>query len=144
MSISRTKRDPGQIEQYEHDELANSKRVKLVDTEMSMELSADDGDSVQIQGRLDELSPVDSSPIDISMAKEIKVYVKSLSAGQKPSLSVKISPKDSGNDFIEIATITPSELSSGMVMSASLTVLAKRVKIDGIDLTLEVTILARG
>jgi hypothetical protein len=116
----------------------------MVDTEISIELDADDGDSVQVQGRLIESVLTPGSVANIVAAKEVKIYVKTLSAGQQPTLSVRISAKSAGDDFMEIATIVPSSNVGTIVASATLPVLAKRLKIDGLTSDLEVILLGRG
>lgn len=46
MGDNRSRLDPTQITQREHDEAAKAKRVKITDTEINMELNHADGDSV--------------------------------------------------------------------------------------------------
>lgn len=88
MKETRTKRDPNHIVQYEHDELSGAKKVKMVDTEMSIELDADDGDSVQTQARRFEYSPKSEEEVDVSQWSEYQVYSKGA------TFEVYVSPGD--------------------------------------------------
>jgi hypothetical protein len=95
--MKRTKRDPNQIQQMEHDESSNAKRVRLIDTEISMELDHQDGDSVTShpaklvvsvmnltsEDNGDEIVP----PIDCSSIREIEVHVEG-----SGSVEVMVSP----------------------------------------------------
>jgi len=85
--------DATAIAQCEHDPDAGAKKVRLIDAEM--ELSADDGDSVQTQGRVFEYSPATGEEIDITACRQIKVY----SSG---NITVEVSPDTSGDTFILI------------------------------------------
>jgi hypothetical protein len=143
--MSRSRRDSAQINQFEHDEIVNAKRVTITDTELSIELSADDGDSVQVQGRILTSSPIDDTAIDVSAYKEIRVYTKTANAGPKTPLSIKVSPVASGDVWIEIATVAPSETLDAVVASNILPILARRVRIDGIDIAeATVNVVLRG
>lgn len=69
----RTKRDVNQIVKAEHDELTNSKKVRIVETQFNMELDADDGDSVSVQRRVKELNMKDGDIAEVVNYKEFVV-----------------------------------------------------------------------
>jgi hypothetical protein len=110
--MSRSRLDPNQISQCEHDEESGAKKVKLLDAQM--ELSADDGDSVQTQGRVFEYSPASDEAFDITACREIKVY----SSG---SMTIEISPDADGDNFIALGGYTDE--------SPILSVLARRARV---------------
>lgn len=122
-----TKLDPQYIARCEHDEASESKRVKIVDTELSIELDADDGDSVQTQGRLIDYNLTSGEVADISICREIKVY----SSGE---FTVEYSPKTEGEDsWISMGQSTNE--------TAIIPILAKRVKVTSAS---PIIILGRG
>lgn len=124
--MSRTKRDPGQIVQYEHDEQDNAKRVKMVGTDIAISVDADDGDSVAVQPRVFEYPITDATPVDITACKELKVY------GQG-SMTLEVSPLTSGDSWVTIGTYTDE--------SPILPVLARRARVTSPN---PATILGRG
>lgn len=105
--MDRTKRDTNQIQQFEHDEASNAKRVKMVGTEMSIELDHADGDSVTSHPAKLSASAlgVDASdndkeiipPLDCSSLRQISVRVDG-----SGSVQVMVSPTDSGDFFYEL------------------------------------------
>lgn len=112
--MNRSKLDPNQIMQYEHDDSTHAKKVTVVDADIAMELSADDGDSVQTQGRMFEYTPASEQEIDITACKQIKVYGTG-------SIITEISPDASGDTWITIDSSTD--------MSPILDVLARRARV---------------
>lgn len=104
--MSRSKLDPTQISQLEHDEASKAKRVRMVNTEINMELNHADGDSVTSHPAKLAVSVtgVDSSdagkeiipPMDCSSLSAVAVHVQG--AG---SVVVEISPVDNGSFFVE-------------------------------------------
>lgn len=108
-----SKLDQRQIVQREHDENHNAKRVKMVETELSMELNAADGDSVLVFKHQVETQELDS-PINCSGLSVATLYVKSGSA------HIEVSPKESGDEFYPI---------NNVASMAQHEINAKRVKI---------------
>ena len=123
----RSKRDTTQIQQFEHDEAANAKRVKITDTELSIELNHADGDSVtthpaklivsvtgvEVTDNGTEIIP----PMDCSSLRQIKVDIDGTG-----DVEVWVSPTDSGPFFYSIgnaSTITD--------------ICARRIKIKSVD-----------
>lgn len=123
----RSKLDPNQISQFEHDEENCAKRVTIVNTEMAMELSADDGDSVQGQARVFEYQVISGEEFDITFCKELIIYCDE-------SYTLEISPVPSGDRwssktsssgesmliFARRARITTSDDSSLVVLGRGL------------------------
>lgn len=128
----RSKRDNSQIAQFEHDESSNAKRVKMIDTEMSIELNHADGDSVTshpatlivsalgVDNNDSEIVP----PQDISTMKKIKAYVQIQSGTPQGTLKIQVSPVDTGDVFFDIA-----EINAANGMSPALDVMARRIKV---------------
>lgn len=106
MSISR--RDAAQIAKFEHDEASNSKRVKITDTQINVELDHTDGDSITshpaklIASALGVVSPADDGSeiipaLDCSSLREVRVDING--AG---TVDIQVSPEDSGSYFYSI------------------------------------------
>lgn len=143
--MARSKKDPNQIIQYEHNDDLNAKRVEIVSAEMSMELDADDGDSVQTQGRVFEYANMaDNTPVPCTACREVKMYVKSTQAGATGDVVLSVSADDTGDAFEIVTTLTPSATDGAVVSSDVKTVLAKRMKVTGVDGDVEVKVLGRG
>lgn len=73
--MSRSKVDPVHMMQFAFDDASESFKTKLTDTEISMELSAEDGDSVIAKREflvvsIDENSP----PLNVSMYSQVCAY----------------------------------------------------------------------
>lgn len=90
MSNDISKRDPQQIARYEHDEVLGCKRVSVVGTEMAIELSADDGDSVLVRPETTSLSPQLGAAIDVSKFKTIQIYAKKQAGGTDSQIAIHI------------------------------------------------------
>lgn len=69
--MARSKMDPSQITQTAYDEAAEAHRVLMVPTEMSMELSADDGDSVHAIPKMQVIQVQAGQVVDSSQAKVV-------------------------------------------------------------------------
>lgn len=102
--MERSRLDPTQIAQMTYDEVSRATKVKLQDTEMNMELSADDGDSVLSEpvklvtsavgcDEADNNSDVIPA-LDCSKLREVHVSVEGTG-----SVDVLLSPVDSGDFF---------------------------------------------
>ena len=145
MSGNRSRRDPNQIEQYEHNEEINAKRMELVGGEVSMELDADDGDSVQTQGRAFEYTNiVNDTPVSCIACSKINMYVTSTQSGATGNVQLWTSPDTSGDRWVQRATAIPSGVNNETVETGPLDILAQRMKVTGIDGDVEVKILGRG
>lgn len=132
--MARVKKDPTHITQIEHDEASGAKRVRLVDTEIAMELDHTDGDSVtshpaklvisvtglSAEDNGDEIVPA----IDCSSIREIEVHIEG-----SGSVSVLVSPVDQGSYFIP-------HTGSGKVV-------ARRIKIVSVDAVGSVHVVGR-
>ena len=104
-----SKADPIQIARRVFDEESDSNRVKLVETEMAIELSAEDGDSV----------------LAVHTSLVLQEGIHSV-AGMKTlclygSATLSVSPHDEGEEFY---SISPAE-------TEPKTICARRLKIEG-------------
>jgi hypothetical protein len=103
----RSKFDPSQIAQMTFDELSKSNKVKLVDTEISMELDHKDGDSITshpakllasaVGCDLEDAGSDVIPALDCSSLREIRVDVEG-----SGSCVVLVSPIDQGDFFYEV------------------------------------------
>jgi hypothetical protein len=130
----RSRRDPNHISQHEHNEELDAKRVEIVSADMSIELDADDGDSVQTQGRLFEYSNVQNdTPMPCGACKEVNLC-------SNTPVQLMVSPDDSGETWLQVAeTVNNSLQQTGPVQ-----ILAKRMKVTGMTESTTVKILGRG
>jgi hypothetical protein len=94
--------DPVHIEQAEHDHEAEAKRVMIVSTEMAIELSADDGDSVISKHESKIVSG--EEPADCRGMKTVCLF--------GICDSVMISPADSGENWhlLSLTALVPKEI----------------------------------
>jgi len=107
--MERTKRDINQIQQFEHDEKSNAKRVKMVGTEISIELDHKDGDSVtshpaKLSASILGIESSDSDKqilpvLDCSSIRTLKIHLDGEGAFQ-----VLLSPSDEGDYFYEASS----------------------------------------
>lgn len=107
--MERTKRDQNQIVQFEHDEASNAKRVKMVGTEMSIELDHTDGDSVtahpaKLSASSIGVEAADAGqeiipPLDCSSIRHLRVDVEG--AG---NVRVEVSSADQGDHWREVSS----------------------------------------
>lgn len=122
----RTQRDNIQIQQFEHDEISNAKRVKIADTEIGIELDHSDGDSVTIHPSKLVVSSlgVDASDSEIipaqdcSSLKTLKIYIVLKSGLRNSNILTQISPVDSGDVWFTLDTNVNSNESSIMSICA--------------------------
>lgn len=136
--MGRSKRDVVHIQQYEHDELSNSKRVKITDTELSIELNHADGDSVTSHP-----AKLTASAIDVDASNNGQEVIPALECSSMRKISVivngtgsvkiMVSPVDSGSFFVELLETI------GGVMD----ICARRVKIVSVDLVGDVHLVGR-
>jgi len=126
----KSKRDPNHIIQHEHDELSGAKKVKLIDTEMSIELDADDGDSVRCQSRCESIVMVPGQEIDISKYSRAKMYVLVQSASVKSQITLEISPEPTGTFFRPTSMyLTPTSIVGDSMESSEMSVMGMRARI---------------
>lgn len=72
--MEQTKLDPNQISQSEHDQVAKAKKVKIVDTAFSIELDAEDGDSVISKKQTKAVLISDGVILDLSMVGKVCLF----------------------------------------------------------------------
>lgn len=106
--MSRSKLDATQIAQYTYDPVAEAQKVKIQDTELSIELSHSDGDSITahpaklIASALGVVSPADDGEdiipaIDCSSLSQVRVDIDGTGA-----INIMVSPVDSGSYFYSV------------------------------------------
>jgi len=133
----RSKADPNHISQLTFDEESNSTRVKLVDTQINMELDANDGDSVTSHPVKLTASALGCSsddngidiipPLDCSSLKEVRV---SINGGGY--INVMVSPNDSGDFFYLVGG-----------HDETLQICARRIKVKSVDAIGDVHLVGR-
>ena len=118
MSIEERDRtlDPRHIQQAVYDIESNSNRVKVVDLEMQMELSADDGDSVLSLPDCTHFSKLNMTSgtevvLDFSCQKytHYQIYVEKLSAldsNVSYSLDLKVKPSDVSPNYFTAGSLS--------------------------------------
>ena len=124
--------DPNQIVRYSYDDEKNASRVTVVETEMAIELDADDGDSVQTQSRLFEAELTIANPIGIDSVNTLKLYCQTLDDGANGYVRLYVSPETSGNMWYYTGTeINPSSVTGETVASDRVSdVIARRMKVE--------------
>ena len=136
--MSRSKLDANQIIQYVYDSVNEALKVKLQDTEIAMELSATDGDSVTSHpvkltaSALGVTSPADDGTdiipaLDCSNLSQVRVDINGTGAVQ-----VMASPNDSGSYFYVVGA-------GGSV----LTICARRIKVVSTNAAGDVHLVGR-
>lgn len=96
--MGRSKADPNQIVQITFDEELEAVRVHVLPTEMQMELSAEDGDSIQTQKQMQVIVASAGQVIDSSKASRM-----CLSAESVVSMVV-------GELEVSLGTLTPGQV----------------------------------
>jgi len=114
-------------------------RVKMIDgVEMSMELSAADGDSVMSLPELATHSANVSAgqsgdvlaAVDASGAREVQLYVESKSnIGGAITCKIMVSPLESGDVWLLVDSAIPGNNSGDVTATAVNKVVAKRIKV---------------
>lgn len=135
--MSRSKLDPTQITQMEHDEKSKAKRVKMVGTEMSIELDHRDGDSVtahpaklsasslgvEASDANEEIIP----PLDCSSIRKLQVHVEG-----SGNVLVQVSLSDSEDSWLDLGQcLQPTE------------VCARRVRVKSVNAQGDVHLVGR-
>lgn len=98
MSNSKVRFDVTHLAQMEHDPDAKAKRVKMIDTEMEIAVSADDGDSVEIRPMRQVLEVAPQQEVDCSKYYAICAY-----GPTAPDLWV--SPDAAGEEWYNLGTV---------------------------------------
>lgn len=134
--MGRSKLDPAQITQMEHDEVSKAKRVRMVGTEISIELDHKDGDSVTVHPAklIASVTGVEASDndseiipaLDCSSISKVKVHVDG-----SGTVKIMISPVDSGSLFIEASAADLNDL------------VARRIKVISVDVVGDVHLVGR-
>lgn len=71
-----TRLDPAQIAKYKFDETIDADRVTMVNTEIAIELDANDGDSVEIRAMEVRATPALGADVDVSKMRRVAVWVE--------------------------------------------------------------------
>lgn len=131
-----TKRDVNQIIKLEHDEANNAKRVKMVDTEISIELDHTDGDSVTCHP-----AKLTASVLGVDTDDNGQEIIPALDCSSIRKLNIKIdgsgtvrvllSPADTGNYFYEASQADLDNLC------------ARRVKVESVNAVGDVHLVGR-
>jgi len=130
------KKDPIRIARDEHDPVSKAKKVKIIDTEMSMELDHLDGDSVtshpaKLSASVIGVEVADNGtdiipPLDCSSMRKVSVTV--VGSG---SVKILVSPVDVGDVWKEVIVSDINEIC------------ARRIKIESVDVVGDVHLVGR-
>lgn len=131
------KKDPIRIARDEHDPVSKAKKVKLVSTEIAIELDHNDGDSVtshpeKLVVKVEGVDAGDNASVivpalDCSSLRQVRVDVDG-----SGSVKVMVSPEDSGSYFYELGA-------QGNILD----VCARRIKIESVDAVGDVYLVGR-
>jgi hypothetical protein len=106
--MSNTRLDPVHIIRSVYDEAAEAYKVKIQDTELAMELSATDGDSVTahpvklLASAIGVASPAADGTIIIAAVDCSSISAVHVSVNGTGTVVVEVSPADSGSYFYSI------------------------------------------
>lgn len=120
-----TKLDFQQVIKNSFDESTDSLKVLLTPTSFGIELDAADGDNVT--AKPDLILVNDTTETVCTGIKSVVLYVES-QAGTHTA-KVQISPIDSGNVWMDLASSTVSADPSNLVSSSVLSIVARRIRI---------------
>lgn len=134
----RSKLDPTHIAQLTYDENSEAMKVKMTDSEMSIELDANDGDSVRTEPTKLTASAIDCTvadngtdvipALDCQNMREVHVSVDGSGEAQ-----IYVSPNDSGNFFYYI----------GNNLGGVHQICARRIKVVSVDVVGNVHLVGR-
>ena len=148
------KLDSVQMQRQCFDSVAKANRVKLTDTEMSMELSHEDGDSITshpatlvanalgVSNEDAEVLP----PLNISSMKRYNVYVFHKNDIRQGKLDIMVSPMNEGDVWFRHLTISMNSQMENYQTGIQ-EILGRRIKILSEDLgesLLDIHFLAQG
>lgn len=135
--MERSKLNPSTITQLTFDADSESTKVKLVDTELNIELNYQDGDSVtshpaKLIVSASGCTEVDNNKViipalDCSSLREVHVSI----AGSG-TLNIEVSPTDSGNFFYNLG-------GAGMILSLC----ARRIRVTSVNIIGDVHLVGR-
>jgi hypothetical protein len=100
------------ISRREHDENTKSKKVNIVDTEMAVELDANDGDSVATKAMTQILSVETDEAFSIAGWSKLAFYSATTSA------NLQLSPETEGDEWYDAGTMSRSEIKEVCAMRA--------------------------
>lgn len=108
------RKDITQIHRDEHDAVSGARKVRLIDTELALELDHLDGDSVTSHPDKLVVSSMGVSPEDIeiipaiscSSLKKVQLYAEIVSGLKDCKLVIQVSPVDSGDVWFDISSLT--------------------------------------
>jgi len=131
--MSNVKRDLVQIHRAEHDPISNARRVKLIDTEISIELNHLDGDSVISHHDQLVVSSVGVIPEDLevipamscSSLKRVQLFIELVSGLKDCTLIIQISPVDNGDIWFDVSSLTGAEKFSDII-----DICARRIRVN--------------
>lgn len=127
--MARSKLDPNQIFQHAYDDDSESLKMSMVGTEMSVSLDESDGDSAAIRPMSFTASPSIGETISVEKMSKMRIYIKSIGSGDS-TVSVQLSPLDSGDFWVTALMMTPAALANGCIMSEPLKdITAKRMRV---------------
>ena len=134
-----SKLDPNQITKLTYDEANQAvKTVPAGVTTFAVELDADDGDSVQDQGRHFESSALSLGAGTGEIVPEVAcvgardsiLVVKTASTIVGPQqLDVEVSPTDAGDIWIVVGNVTPDLTLNNVVSVAISNIVARRIRV---------------
>lgn len=119
------------IAQSEYDPASRAKKVKMIDTEMAINVDESE-DSVATRPMEMSLQMSVDQAIDITKYNKFQLYVKTLSDGAQSEIFVEINPTDSdeGMWFRPGPSVTPSQTENGIVFSSLMnSFVANRMKL---------------
>jgi hypothetical protein len=100
------------IARREHEEATKSKRVNIVDTEMAVELDANDGDSVATKAMVQTLT------VDADEAFSVAGWSKMAYYATANNMVLQLSPDTDGNEWYDAGTVSSSEIKEVCAMRA--------------------------
>lgn len=118
--MSMSKLDPSQITRMTYDSSLEAVKVSIQSVDMSIELSAADGDNVTSIPNYNLIET--TAATDAKGMKTVNLYVD---AGAAASAKIQVSPVDSGNNWIDL----PSSTTAQGAMSGPLSICARRVQV---------------
>jgi len=142
MKYPKSRLDPNQIAQHLFDEESQANRVTITDTEMAMELSADDGDTVAVEARHWGIKVAPGEVWPCHQVSRIMVYAKG--GGSAGDVRLSVSPETDGHLWADAGKLI--EIRDGSVAftaSKGVPVMALRAKIEGPE-DCELWVVAKG
>jgi len=126
MTRNRSSLDPGQIIQSVFNEESLSYDVTIIDTEMNLSLSADEGDSIKVISSSMYKEVVSSEEFNVENIDKMRIYISKVSVGCNVELMV--SPDSQGDSFYSMWSFVCDSDKSHMSQCIE-NVMAKRAKV---------------